>query len=175
MFPYQGLHYTTEDFLLIFLFEKTTFEEYEKPIYFATNRDFVINKILLKYIFSTCNRLANVVAHHDKLLTQWSSEGIKYSNQEYTRVGYFLEIAGYGNTGCRVFKRGIQNWKDFCLKIYIPKVNFENWLNGEMSKSAKIWLSKPIFYVKSHRNLSWFFFIEEYQFRSIFFVIGIFW
>ena len=29
-----------------------------------------------------------------------------------------------GNTGCRVFKRGIQNWKDFCLKINIPKGNF---------------------------------------------------
>ena len=40
--------YTTEDSLLIFLLEKTTFEEYEKPIYFATNRDFVINKILSK-------------------------------------------------------------------------------------------------------------------------------
>ena len=23
----------------------------------------------------------------------------------------------YGNTGCRVFKWGVQNWKDFCLKI----------------------------------------------------------
>ena len=26
----------------------------------------------------------------------------------------------YGNTGCRVFKWGVQNWKDFCLKINIP-------------------------------------------------------
>ena len=42
--------YTTEDSLLIFLLEKTTFEEYEKTIYFATNRDFVINKILPKYV-----------------------------------------------------------------------------------------------------------------------------
>ena len=24
------------------------------------------------------------------------------------------------NTGCQFFKRGIQNWKDFCLKINIP-------------------------------------------------------
>ena len=29
----------------------------------------------------------------------------------------------YGNTGCRVFKQGVQNWKDFCLKINIPKGN----------------------------------------------------
>ena len=28
---------------------------------------------------------------------------------------------GYGKTGCRVFKRGIQNWKKKCLKINIPK------------------------------------------------------
>ena len=26
----------------------------------------------------------------------------------------------YGNTGCRVFKRGVQNWKYFCPKINIP-------------------------------------------------------
>ena len=30
----------------------------------------------------------------------------------------------YGNTGCQVLKRGIQNWKDFCLKINIPKGNY---------------------------------------------------
>ena len=30
----------------------------------------------------------------------------------------------YGNTGCGVFKRGVQNWKDFCLRINIPKGNF---------------------------------------------------
>ena len=29
----------------------------------------------------------------------------------------------YGNSGYRVFKRCIQNWKDFCLKIKIPKGN----------------------------------------------------
>ena len=36
--------------------------------------------------------------------------------------------------------------------------NFEDWSNGELSKSTKIWLSKSIFYVKNHRNLSQFFF-----------------
>ena len=29
----------------------------------------------------------------------------------------------YGNTGCWVFKTGVQNWKDFCLKINKPKGN----------------------------------------------------
>ena len=42
-------------------------------------------------------------------------------------VTYFCdqltELAYYGNMGCAVFKRGIQNWKDFCLSINIPKGN----------------------------------------------------
>ena len=32
--------------------------------------------------------------------------------------------ADYGSTGCRVFKRGVQNWKYICLKINIPKGNY---------------------------------------------------
>ena len=54
-------------------------------------------------------------------------------------------------------------------------LNFKNWVDGEVKKSAKIWLSKSIFYVKNHPNLSHFFFIEEYQFRSTFCGIDIFW
>ena len=53
-------------------------------------------------------------------------------------------------------------------------LNFENWVNGELSKSAKIGLSKSVFYGKNYPNLSQFFFIEEYQFRSTFFDIDIF-
>ena len=34
------------------------------------------------------------------------------------------ELEHYGNTGCQVFKKGVQNWKDFCLKINIPKGNY---------------------------------------------------
>ena len=84
----------------------------------------------------------------------------------------------YGNTSCGVFKGEIQNYKDFWLKIncgQMKSLNFENWLNGEVSKSAKIWLSKSIFYIKNHLKLSDFFFIKEYEFRSTFFVIDIFW
>ena len=58
---------------------------------------------------------------------------------------------GYGIPGCGVFKGGIQNQKGFglkinCIQIKLPK--FENWSNGEVSKRAKICLSKSIFYVK---------------------------
>jgi hypothetical protein len=33
-------------------------------------------------------------------------------------------VTSYGNKGCRVFKWGIQNWKDFCLIINIPKEKY---------------------------------------------------
>ena len=35
-----------------------------------------------------------------------------------------LLVLEYGNTGCWVFKRGVLNWKDFCLKINIPKESY---------------------------------------------------
>ena len=68
------------------------------------------------------------------------------------------------------------------IEIFLPKnqhtqrklFNFENWVSGELSKSAKIWLSKSILYIKNHWNLSDCFFIEEYESRSTFFVIGFF-
>ena len=49
--------------------------------------------------------------------------------------------------------------------IFLPKnhhtqrklLNFENWVNRKGSKSAKIRLSKSIFYVKNYSNLSYFF------------------
>jgi hypothetical protein len=66
-----------------------------------------------------------------------------------------------GNTGCGVFKGGIQNYKGFWLKINCSQMklpNLVNWSSDELSKSAKIWLSKSIFYVKNHQNLSEFFF-----------------
>ena len=52
--------------------------------------------------------------------------------------------------------------------------NFENWSNGELSKSTKIWPLKSIFYVKNHRNLS-LFFIEECQFRGTLTIMPYFW
>ena len=34
---------------------------------------------------------------------------------------FLLKDKHYGNTGCRVFKRVLQMWKDFSIKINIPK------------------------------------------------------
>ena len=81
----------------------------------------------------------------------------------------------YGNTGCGVFK-----WGGTKLERFLPKnqhtrrklLNFENWVNGEVSKSAK----SPNLLTFSQFSISKiiriflnFFFIEEYQFRSTFF------
>ena len=51
-----------------------------------------------------------------------------------------MEGTQYGNTGCGIFKRGGTK-----LERFLPKnqhtqrilLNFENWFNGEVSKSAK--------------------------------------
>ena len=42
--------------------------------------------------------------------------------------------ADYGNTGCRVFKEGIQDKKSFWLKMSNEINDFENWGHGEQSK-----------------------------------------
>ena len=51
-------------------------------------------------------------------------------------------------------------------------MNFANWCNGEVSQSAKIWLSKSVFNVKNHPNLADFFFIEEYECRVTFLLLA---
>ena len=65
------------------------------------------------------------------------------------------------------------------LEKFLPKnqhthrklLNFEFWINGKLSKSAKISLSKSFFYIKNHSNLSYFVFIEEYHFRNTFLLL----
>ena len=57
------------------------------------------------------------------------------------------------------------------LEIFLPKnqhtqrklLNFENWVNGKVSKSAKIWLSKSIFYVKNDPDLSQSYVISQHE------------
>ena len=86
----------------------------------------------------------------------------------------FLEIPTeyYGNTGCGVFKLGVQNWKDFFLRINIPKGNYSILRIGVMGRRQKV----PKIDSQSQFSMSKiigiflnFFFIEEYQFKSAFF------
>ena len=88
------------------------------------------------------------------------------------------DLPDYGNAGCGVTNGGYIITQ-ICLRINILKENyFENWVNGEVSKSAKspnLLTFKVIFLSqKLSKSFSIFFFIEEYQFRSTFFVIDIF-
>ena len=87
----------------------------------------------------------------------------------------------YGNTGCGVLK-----WGGTKLEINLPKnqhtqrklLNFENWVNGEVSKVPKfdqdLTFKVNFLCQKLSESFSIFFFIEEYQFRSTFFVFDIF-
>ena len=80
-------------------------------------------------------------------------------------------------TGYRIFKQGIQNCKYFCLKINIPKGNY--WIlrigvGGRCQKVPKFDFQSQFSMSKIIRSFLNFFFFEEYQFRSSFFVIDIF-
>ena len=44
----------------------------------------------------------------------------------------------YGNMGCQVFNRGVKNWKDFCLKINIPKGNYLTLRIGVMGRCQEL-------------------------------------
>ena len=44
----------------------------------------------------------------------------------------------YGSTSCRVFKQGVQNWRDFCLKINLPKRDYWILRIGVMGRCHKV-------------------------------------
>jgi hypothetical protein len=64
-----------------------------------------------------------------------------YINNIFFKNFYSLVAYHYGNTGCRVFKRGIQNLKDCCLRINnLPKGNYwilSFWLMTSCQKVQK--------------------------------------
>ena len=53
-------------------------------------------------------------------------------------------------------------------------LNFEFWINGKLSKGAKILLSKSIFCVKSHPNLSHFFSLKNTNLGAHFLLLTFF-
>ena len=60
-----------------------------------------------------------------------------------------VEVSNGGYEIREIFVKKSTYTKDFFF------FHFELWINGELTKSAKIWLSKSIFYVKNHWNLLW--------------------
>ena len=47
-----------------------------------------------------------------------------WTEDQNFKINQDIVFTTYGNTGCRVFKGGIQNWKYFWLKINIPNGNY---------------------------------------------------
>ena len=68
------------------------------------------------------------------------------------------------------------------LERFLPKnqhtqrklLNFENWVNGEVSKSAKIRLSKSIFYVNVSESFSFFFSLKNINLGACFLLLTFF-
>ena len=66
-------------------------------------------------------------------------------------------VAQYGNTGCGVFKRGGTK-----LERFLPKnqhtqrklLNFENWVNGEVSKIRRHFRNKSRSILKLSKNVN---------------------
>ena len=76
-----------------------------------------------------------------------------------------VEFYGHnGNTGCRVFKGGVQKLERFLPKNNIPKGNYCIFKNLGGVKKCQNLTFKVNFLCQ--KNI---FFIEEYQFRSRFF------
>ena len=72
----------------------------------------------------------------------------------FTIVSMAIQVVEFSNGGYKIRKIFAHTQRRL--------LNFEFWIIGELSKSAKIGLSQSIFYVKIHLNLSqFFFFIEE--------------
>ena len=75
------------------------------------------------------------------------------------------------------FQTGVTKLERFLAKNQHTQrklLNFEFWINGELSKSAKIWLSKSIFYVKNHSNLSHFFSLKNTNLGAHFLLLTFF-
>ena len=68
-------------------------------------------------------------------------------------------VLRYVNTSCEVFKRVVQNQKDFCLRINIlhtqrKLLNFENWCSGELPKHGQHFDNKVVLDEFWHRKLT---------------------
>ena len=63
----------------------------------------------------------------------------------------------YGNTGCGIFRRGIQNQKDFCLRINILKENYPILRIGLMGRCQNLTFKVNFLHQKLSESFSFFF------------------
>ena len=77
--------------------------------------------------------VARLQSDNPGLLHTQVIQGTRQENHRST----ILSHAHYGNMGCGVFKRGVQNQKDFCIRINIPKGNYRILSFGLMASCQK--------------------------------------
>ena len=62
----------------------------------------------------------------NRALSESQSEAASGLVSDFDKFEFSFGVSVFfidSSTGCRVFKRGVQNWKDYCLKINISKGN----------------------------------------------------
>ena len=106
----------------------------------------------------------------------WAHQKAFYSLHFAPARHVYCMYLKYGSTGCWVFKQGVQNWKKMPKNQHTQRefLNFENWCNGEVSKSALTRLWKSIFCVKNHQNLSHFFSLKNINLGAHFLLLTFF-
>ena len=69
-------------------------------------------------------RICNFCTEESRLFFQFGQINILIVIRTALKTKNLFVCGNYGNTGCGVFKGGIQNQKSFWLKINIPKGNY---------------------------------------------------
>ena len=94
---------------------------------------------------------------YDKKVYPWWKQCCIWDGKKCQRSKYclFLLQGRLGRATSTVWQYGLWSFQTGGTKLvrFLPKnqhtqrklLNFEHWVNGEVSKSAKIWLSKSIF------------------------------
>ena len=126
------------------------FTNFEFPIYCIFDKHDCCYLVFTYTVHIRINKLPNLTKIHEK--NCWN-KSVKLSDESVISMCKWQH-------GLLSFLAGVQNLKGFCLRInqywnqhaQRKLLNYNNWVNGEVSKSA-------------------IFFIEEYQFRSTFLVI----
>ena len=106
------------------------------------------------YFKGLIKSIISILAPGTRILDLWLNSRCNQKSQHLLLPGFHIHLWQHGLSSTS--RRGVQNWKYFCLKINIPRGNY--WI---LSKKDKIWLSKPIFYLKNHWNLSHFFSLKN--------------
>ena len=98
-----------------------------------------------------CNAQCNVPCNIPVTIQKWMEVVENFANAIFCLMTFLstyiiiiiysttrITIMHYGNKGCWVFKRRVQNWKDFCLITHTPKENYWILRIGVMGRCQKV-------------------------------------